>query len=213
MSGPVSQEDGTLVVRVTMNPKLRRVAFAGTLLHLLWCAALIVFAFMLVGSGSGELALFAIAAILVALSCWNLWRTIPVIRRKYRSLSMGMVTLRLDDLGVQVRDVPMQVDPAGLTWTDCAAVVVSRAPKGPEWPVQPDRYVQFVPVSEDRVELKGIRRNDVRTKLLGLSPTASSLTWLELPGSQPDADDVVAWITSRQPTKRVVGDGHSVTDE
>ncbi|MEO5662159.1 MAG: hypothetical protein ABIR39_02655 [Nocardioides sp.] len=208
----MSQEDGTLVVRVTMNPKLRRVAFASTALQLLWCAVVIVPAFLLLFTRPDP-ALVVISLILIVWCAWVIRSIVPSARKKYRALSMGMVTLRLDDLGVQVRDVPMQVDPAGLTWTDCAAVVVSKAPKGPEWPVQPDRYVQFVPVSEDRVELKGIRRNDVRTKLLGLSPTASSLTWLELPGSQPDADDVVAWITSRQPTKRVVGAGHSVTDE
>ena len=36
-----------------------------------------------------------------------------------------------------------------------AAVVVSAPPKGREWAVQPTRYVQFLPVSDDRVSAPG----------------------------------------------------------
>lgn len=209
----MSEEDGTLVVRVTMNPRLRRVAFASTALQLLWCAVVIVPAFLLLFTGP-EPAFAIISVIAIAWCGWVIRSIVPSARKKYRALSMGMVTLRLDDLGVQVRDVPMQVDPAGLTWTDCAAVVVSKAPRGPEWPVQPARYVQFVPVSEDRaMPPRRHRARDVRVRLLGLTDTAATLTWLELPGSDPTADDVIAWIAARQPRKRIVGAGHSVTDE
>jgi hypothetical protein len=208
----MSDEDGTLVVRVTMNPRLRRVAFASTAVYVLWCAVVIVPALLLLFARP-EPAVAFISVILIAWCSWVIWSIVPSARKKYRVLSMGIATLQLDDLGVQVRDVPMQLDAAALAWTDCAAVVVSKAPKGPEWPVQPGRYVQFVALSEDRVESKSIGRGDVRTKLLGLTPTAASLTWLELPGLRPDADDVIAWITAHQPSKRVVGAGHSVTDE
>lgn len=210
---PVTQ-DGTLVVRVTMNPRLRRVAFASTALHLLWCAVVIVPA-CLVLLTRPEPAFALISVIVIVWCSWVIWSIVPSARKKYRVLSMGMVTLQLDDLGVRVRDVPLDIDGTGLAWTDCAAVVVSKAPKGPEWPVQPDRYVQFVPLSDDRAAIAPRRHptRDVRVKLLGLSEIAAALTWLELPGSDPTADDVIAWITAHQPDKRIVGAGHSVTDE
>lgn len=215
MSGPNTEpvtEDGTLVVRVTMNPRLRRVAFASTAIQLLWCAVVIVPAVLVLFTRPEPA--FAVISVIVIVWCgWVIWSIVPSARKKYRALSMGMVTLQLDDLGVRVRDVPMHLDGAALAWTDCAAAVVSKAPKGPEWPVQPVRYVQFVPLSEDRVETKALKRGDARTKLLGLSEIAAALTWLELPGSDPTADDVIAWITAHQPTKRIVGAGHSVTDE
>ncbi len=211
MSDPMS-DDGTLVVRVTMNPRLRRAAFAATVVHLAWCAVVIVPSALLLVTGP-EPALALISVIVIAWGSWVIWSIVPPARKKYRVLSMGVPTLQLDDLGVRVRDVPMHLDGASLAWTDCAAVVVSKAPKGPEWPVQPARYVQFVPVSEDRVETHGAGRGDVRMKLLGVTETAAALTWLELPGVRPDADEVVAWIKARRPQTKLVGAGHSVTDE
>jgi hypothetical protein len=207
-------EDGTLVVRVTMNPRLRRVAFASTAIHLLWCAVVIVPA-VLVLFTRPEPTFAVISVIVIAWCGWVIWSIVPSARKKYRALSIGVVTLQLDDLGVRVRDVPLDIDGTGLAWADCAAVVVSKAPKGPEWPVQPVRYVQFVPVSEDRaaIALRRHRTRDVRVKLLGLTEIAAALTWLELPGSDPTADDVIAWITAHQPDKRIVGAGHSVTEE
>ena len=205
-------DDGTLVVRVTMNPRLRRVAFTSPLIHLLWSALVIVPALLLLVTGPArEVAVICVIAIVWCV--WASWRILPHVRSMHRALSMGVPTLQLDELGVRVRDVPMHLDGATLAWADCAAVVVSKAPKGPEWPVQPVRYVQFVAVSEDRVGATRTRRADVRVKLLGLSATEASLTWLELPGVLPDADDVLAWVSAHQPTKRVVGAGHSVTDE
>lgn len=207
-------EDGTLVVRVTMNPRLRRVAFASTALHLLWCAAVVVPAFLVLLTRP-EPALALMSVIAITWCGWVVWRIVPPARKRYRVLSAGIATLQLDDLGVRVRDVPLDIDGTALAWADCAAVVVSRVPKGPEWPVQPVRYVQFVPVSDDRASFVARRRRatDVRMRLLGLTETAASLTWLELPGSRPDADDVLAWIAARRPRTRIVGAGHSVTDE
>lgn len=130
----------TLVVRVTLNPRLRRAGFGTIVLHLVWCVALIVWAVLLVLSDPGSTALLAIAAILVGWSGWGLRRIVPHARTRHRKLSMGLPTLQLDELGVRVRDVMMHLDGASLAWADCAAVVVSAAPKRTEWPVQPVRY-------------------------------------------------------------------------
>jgi hypothetical protein len=205
---------GTLVVRVTMNRRLRRAALTDDVVLLAWCAVVIVPAALLLLSRPGP-GLLATAVILIAWCCWVISSTVPEARKKVRVLSMGFPTLQLDDLGVRVRDVPMDIDGASLAWTDCAAVVVSATPRGPEWPVQPARYVQFVPVSEDRVGTQrgSGKRRDVRTAMLGLSRAAARLAWLELPGSDPDTDDVIAWLRTHRPDLRLVGAAHSVNDE
>ena len=205
---------GTLAVRVTMNPRLWRAAFGTTALLLAWSVLVIGWAVVLVVSAPDSVPMLAVAALLVGWSGWGLWRTVPHARRRHRVLSMGVPTLQLDDLGVRVRDVPLQLDPAALGWADCAAVVVSAAPKRTEWPVQPVRYVQFVPMSPDRIQTSaGRRTGDVRAAVLGVSDTQALVTWLELPGSEPGAQAVVEWLRTHQPGLKVVGAGHSVSDE
>ncbi|HXH78165.1 hypothetical protein [Nocardioides sp.] len=204
----------TLVVRVTMNNRLRRAAFGSIALHLVWCVALIVWAVLLVLSDPGSPALLVIGAILVGWSGWGLWRLVPHARTRHQMLSLGLPTLQLDEVGVRVRDVTMNLDGASLPWADCAAVVVSAAPRRTEWPVQPVRYVQFLPVAEDRVEThREVWRSDVRAEILEVPAAEGLLTWLELPGSSPDAHDVAAWLRAHQPQLRLVGAGHSVSDE
>lgn len=208
-------ETGAFVVRLTMNARLRRAAFGLSTVYLVWCLAAIFGAVLLATSQSHSVRILGACALIVAWCGWTGWTTIRDVRRRHRVLSLGVPTLELDGLGLRVRDVPMHLDGAALAWADCAAVVLSASPRGRDWPVQPQRYIQFVPVSEDRVSSSGRppRADDGRVVLLGLSKVAASLTWLELPGVRPDADDVVAWLRVHRPTMRLIGARHSVTDE
>jgi hypothetical protein len=131
-----------------------------------------------------------------------------VLSRKYRILTSGIPTLKLGDLEVRVRNLFGHLDGAALAWTDCAAVVVSKAPKDPSSWVDASRYVRFVPVAPDRVEGQP-RRSDSRAGLLDLSPQESLTVWLELVGQRPGADEVVAWLRAHRPALRIVGAGHS----
>lgn len=204
-----------MIVRVTMNPRLWRTAFDQSTLYLVWCVAA-TFAFAgLAFSQPDSARVLAACALIVAWCGWTGWRTFRSARRLHRVLSAGVPALRLDALGLHVRDVPRHLDGAALAWSDCAAVVISVSPKGREWAVRPHRYVQFLPVSDDRVIAPGrrISSRDARVELLGLSAAAASVTWLELPGVRPDADDVVAWLRLHRPSTKVVGAGYSVTEE
>lgn len=204
-----------LIVRVTMNPRLWRTAFDQSTLYLVWCAAAMFVVAGLALSQPDSVRILAACALIVVWCGWTGWRTFRSAHRLHRILSAGVPALRLDGLGLHVRDVPRHLDGAALAWSDCAAVVISAPPKGREWTVRPSRYVQFLPVSDDRVITPGrlIGSGDARVELLGLSAAAASVTWLELPGVRPDADDVVAWLRLHRPSTRVVGAGHSVTEE
>lgn len=204
---------GTLVVRVTPNPALVRAAFAREAAYALWALASIGGSAAFVLSRPGHAAVLAIAAIVVLWSTYVLVRTVQPARVKWRVLSMGVPTLVLDDLGITVRDVPLNPEPAQLSWTDCAAVVVSPARRDHALPIQPRRYVQFVPVSDDRVAGRVPTRDPRRDVVPGVSERGALLVWLELPGLRPDADEVAAWIRRRQPGLRQVGVAQSVNEE
>jgi hypothetical protein len=133
------------------------------------------------------------------------------LRRKKRVLDSGIPTLRLSDLGIQVRNLFGNLDGAALAWVDCAAVVVSRAPGGTH-PVPVHRYVQFLPVAEDRVEGQP-RSGDSRIALLGLTASQARTVWLDLLGQVDTADHVVAWLRTHRPGLRLVGAGDAPADQ
>jgi hypothetical protein len=138
---------------------------------------------------------------------WCVFQGRQALRRillKHRILTSGIPTLRLSDLGVQVRNLFGHLDGAALAWVDCAAVVVSRVPKDPTAWVPATRYVRFVPVAPDRVEGTA-RKPDSRPGLLDLTPQESLTVWLELAGQRPGADEVVAWLRVHRAGLRLVG--------
>jgi hypothetical protein len=133
---------------------------------------------------------------------------IRVLLRKHRILTSGIPTLKLGDLDVRIRHLFGNLDGAALAWADCAAVVVSKAPKDPSAWVDASRYVRFVPLAPDRVEGQP-RQSDSRAGLLDLTPHEALTVWLELVGQSPGADEVVAWLRTHRPTLRIVGAGQS----
>lgn len=146
----------------------------------------------------------AVGLLVLAWCLYSGWRQARATRSKVRVLSSGIVTLRLDDLGARVRTPYGNLDGAFLAWADCAAVVVSRAPRGVGGPVPVARYIQLVPLRPDAVEGEP-RSTDQRAAMLDLSPTDARTAWLELPGSRPTALDVAAWLRTRRPGLRLVG--------
>ena len=131
---------------------------------------------------------------------------VRVLRTKHQILTSGIPTLRLSDLGVQVRNLFGHLDGAALAWSDCAAVVVSRVPSDPTSWVPATRYVRFVPLAPDRVAGTP-RKSDSRPALLDLTPQESLTAWLELTDQRPGADEVVAWLRLHRPALRLVGVG------
>jgi hypothetical protein len=142
-------------------------------------------------------------ALILLYSVWAAWTWGRTLRRKLHVLRTGAPSLQLDELGVRVRYPLTLADPSYLSWVDCAAAVLSKVPsRAPGF----RRYVQFIPVADDRVEGPRVRR-DPRPVQLDLGPAAARMAWLELDGQEPDADDVVAWLRTHRPGLRLVGAG------
>lgn len=203
-----------LELALELRPSMIRL-FARDLLFVLWCAAAVVFSVVVAVQFADRLDVVAVCALGLGWSLWQGWRWVRLLRRKIRVLGSGVVTLRLDDLGVRVRSLFGNLDGADLAWTDCAAVVVSRAPASVDAPARVTRYVQFVAVDEDRIE-GHTRASDLRPALLGIAPRQALMVWLELAGQLPGADEVVAWVRARRPGLRLVdsaGTAQSVREE
>lgn len=208
-----TEAEGTLVVRVTLTPAICRSLFARDVIWAIWAVASIVVVVANLQWVEEWPWWWLAALLIVGYSSWGLWRTARSAHTKFRVFSMGVPSLVLDELGVTVRDVPLQPDGARLSWSDCAAVVVSKAPRDSRWIIQPRRYLHFVPLSEDRVEGTVRRRTPRHAILPGIPETSALLVWLELPGLVPGADDVVDWIRAHQPDAKLIGRDYSVTDE
>lgn len=191
-----------LELALELRPAMIRLS-ARDLLFVLWCAAAVAFSVVVAVQFADRLDVVGVCALVLGWSLWQGWKWMGLLRRKIRVLGRGVVTLRLDDLGVRVRSLFGNVDGAALAWTDCAAVVVSRAPASFDAPARVTRYVQFVPVDEDRIEGR-TTAGDLRPALLGIAPRQALMVWLELAGQQPGADEVVAWVRARRPGLRLV---------
>jgi len=188
-------------------------ALTAELLMVIWALATLVAGVVLVVVGlDSTVSLVAGGVLMLGYGLWAGRGWVRRLRAKYRVLTSGFPTLRLTDLGIQVRNVFGHLDGAALAWTDCAAVVVSRAPAGSTAPAPVTRYVHFVPVDEARVSGRPLAA-DLRPRLLGLTETQSLTVWLEIAGQRPGADDVVAWVRDRRPGLRLVGAPQSASDE
>jgi hypothetical protein len=148
-------------------------------------------------------------------TAWCLYVAQGAARRwhsRRRLLASGFPTLHLDDLGARVRHPFGNRDGAFLAWADCAAVVVSRPPTAGRTQESYRAYVEFVPVSPDRIE--GVpRASDQRRVLLERPAEEVRLVWMELSGVGRTAVEVAAWLRSRRPTLTVVDslDRHSAS--
>ena len=158
----------------------------------------------------------AVELLLVAvlLTAWCVYAGQSWLRRGMQRLGRfrsGIPTLVLDDLGVRVRHPFGNLDGAYLPWAECAAVVVSRPPSAGRVPDSYRAYVEFLPVSPDRVEGPP-RSADQRALVLDRTPPEVRMVWLELTGVGRTAAEAAGWIRARRPGLTLVDSlGHSAS--
>ena len=147
--------------------------------------------------------LLAIAVLNTGWCLYVLGSALRRLRRRRGVLGSGIPTLFLDDLGVRVRHPFGNLDGAYLTWTDCAAAVVSRPPTAGRTTESYRAYVEFVAVAPDRIE-GAPRQGDQRRVLLDRPADQVRLVWMELTGVGRRATEVAAWLRAYRPELTVV---------
>ena len=192
-----ADEPGSFRSELVLRPGWWR-QFSQELVALAWVAVAIPCSWVVWWQWGGPAELLLIAVIITA---WSLYAGGSWARRALRRravLSSAIPTLVLDDLGIRVRHPFGNLDGAYLTWVDCAAAVVSRAPTAGRTPESYRAYVEFVPVAPDRIE-GAPRKGDQRRVLLDRPPDQVRMVWMELTGVGRSSADVAAWLRERRP--------------
>jgi hypothetical protein len=147
-----------------------------------------------------------LVALALVATGWSAYVTWAWARRglvRHRRLSTGESTLHLNADGAWVRHPFGPSFGARIGWDDCAAVVVSPVPTRGRTSESYRAYVEFVPVSPDRVEGRAHPR-DQRAELLDRPAEQVLTVWMELASVGTTASDVAAWLRRRRPDLRII---------
>lgn len=210
-----AEEAGVLTSRLVLGPGSWR-QLTAQLVGIVWSVGAAIGVWLGWWVLRDEGAALLVALIVTAWCAYCLWSYVGSLRRSLAMLRSRFPTLVLDDLGVRVRHPLGDLHGAYLAWVDCVAVVASRPPTKGYGSLSYAAYVEFVPVSPDRVE-SGEPRTDDRTQVLARSAAEVRTVWMEITGVGLRAEDVVAWIRTRRPDQRVLGSlakaAHSASTE